>query len=101
METAPAKVPFSFVRTESRFRDREGVSLSLRAKKVTKETLRLPRADALRTPVPCAPRPAEGRCGNSLLRHPHLFALAGPAVLGSLEGGLEGQDQEQQHPRMA
>ncbi|HIE4143152.1 TPA: hypothetical protein ACXM5A_003639, partial [Stenotrophomonas maltophilia] len=21
------------------------------------------------------------------LRHPHLFALAGPAVLGSLEGG--------------
>ncbi|WP_204373255.1 hypothetical protein, partial [Stenotrophomonas maltophilia] len=35
------------------------------------------------------------------LRHPHLFALAGPPVLGSLEGGLEGQDQEQQHPRMA
>ncbi|HFL2164430.1 TPA: hypothetical protein ACG3DT_004809, partial [Stenotrophomonas maltophilia] len=35
------------------------------------------------------------------LRHPHLFALAGPAVLGSLEGGLENQDQGQQHPRMA
>ncbi|HFL7686654.1 TPA: hypothetical protein ACG46K_002571, partial [Stenotrophomonas maltophilia] len=34
------------------------------------------------------------------LRHPHLFALAGPAVLGSLEGGLENQDQGQQHPRM-
>lgn len=29
METAPARVPFSFVRTESRFRDRGGVSLSL------------------------------------------------------------------------
>ncbi|WP_414574514.1 hypothetical protein, partial [Stenotrophomonas sp. CR043] len=39
------------------------------------------------------------------LRHPHLFALAGPAVLGSLEGGLEGQGQgqrqRQRHPRMA
>ncbi|RTQ92292.1 MULTISPECIES: hypothetical protein [Stenotrophomonas] len=35
------------------------------------------------------------------LKHPHLFALAGPAVLGSLEGGLENQDQGQQHPRMA
>jgi hypothetical protein len=66
METAPAKVPFSFVRTEIRFRDRGGVSLSLRAKKVTKETLRQPRADVLRTPVPCAPRSVEGRCGNSL-----------------------------------
>ncbi|KAG1163611.1 hypothetical protein G6F35_019073 [Rhizopus arrhizus] len=35
-------------------------------KKVTKETRRRPRAGALRTPVPCAPRPVEGRCGNSL-----------------------------------
>ena len=35
------------------------------------------------------------------LRHPHLFALAGPAVLGSLEGGLEGQDQRQRQSRMA
>ncbi len=34
------------------------------------------------------------------LRHPRLFALAGPAVLGSLEGGLEDQDQQQEHPRM-
>jgi len=29
METAPAKVPFSFARTEIRFRDRGEVSLSL------------------------------------------------------------------------
>ncbi len=35
-------------------------------KKVTKETLRRPRAAVLRTPVPCAPRSVEGRCGNSL-----------------------------------
>ena len=35
-------------------------------KKVTKETLRRPRADVLRTPVPCAPRSVEGRRGNSL-----------------------------------
>ncbi len=42
------------------------MSLSLRAKKVTKEALRRPRAGVLRTPVPCAPRSVEGRRGNSL-----------------------------------
>ncbi len=47
-------------------RPRRGVTFFARAKKVTKETRRRPRADVLRTPVPCAPRSAEGRCGNSL-----------------------------------
>ncbi|CRD49387.1 hypothetical protein BN1263120066 [Stenotrophomonas thermophila] len=84
METAPAKVPFSFVRTESRFRDRGGVSLSLRAKKVTKEALRQPRAVATRRFPALLGESGDG-AELAALRHRRLFAPDSPAMLGSLK----------------
>jgi len=71
-------------------------------KKVTKETRRRPRADVLRTPVPCAPRSAEGRCGNSL-RSDTRTSSPSPDLRCSAryKGGPEDQDQRQEHPRMA
>ncbi len=84
MGTASAKVPFSFVRTESRFRDRGGVSLSLRAKKVTKETLRQPRADATRRYPALLGESGDG-AELAALKHRRLFAPDSPAMLGSLK----------------
>ncbi len=50
---------------ESFPRPRRGVTFFARAKKVTKETRRQG-ASRCYASVPCAPRPVEGRCGNSL-----------------------------------
>ena len=47
-----------------------GRYFSFAKRKVTKETLRRPRADVLRTPVPCAPRSAEDGAELAALRHP-------------------------------
>ncbi|CRX69374.1 unnamed protein product [Stenotrophomonas maltophilia] len=58
----------------------------MRAKKVTKETLR---QGASRRAAHAGALRSSARRGTvrelAALRHPHLFALAGPAVLGSLK----------------
>ena len=77
-------MPFSFVRWEIRFRDRGGVSLSLRAKKVTKETLRQPRAVATRRYPALLGESGDG-AELAALKHRRLFAPDSPAMLGSLK----------------
>ncbi|CAM0123773.1 hypothetical protein SMJ63A_40245 [Stenotrophomonas geniculata] len=69
-----------------------GLSLSFREKKVTKETLRHPRAGAARR---CPVLLGESGDGAELaaLKQRRLFAPDSPAVLGSLQGGLNSRER--------
>ncbi len=82
------------------FRDCGGVSLFFsREKKSNQKKRAASREPVLRTgTLRSSVRRGTAR-ELAALRHPRLCALAGPAVLGSLEGGLEKQSEE--HPRMA
>ena len=48
----------------------------------------------------CAPRPAGDGAELAALRHPRLFAPAGPAVLGSLQGGPDSRAVDPCHAWM-
>jgi len=67
-------------------RPRRGVTFFARAKKVTKETRRHPRAGAAHR---CPALLGESGDGTELaaLKQRRLFAPDSPAVLGSLQGG--------------
>ncbi len=77
-----------------------GVSLSLRAKKVTKETLRRPRAAATRR-FPALLGPSRYGAGTRCAQTPAPLRPRRTCGARLAQGGLEGQDQQQEHPRMA